>query len=251
MKKLTALLLAAVMLLGLAACAGEPKQTDFTAPTVSEPPTAPTTEPITQPTTQPVTEPSTEPPTHELFDPETCASLFGTWKTTVTMDKELLNTSYLYKKVTFELYYTFNEDGTYAIHVDEEDFNAAITEFEGLLVDHMVERGYATFKAEMERDGYGATRIETMWDESEEAKQRTEAEDFVAGLDLLGRFSQLLREGQYYVEDGRVYTELADGNFESSAFTVKDTKLTLKDTDNLGIYRTLCISFPLALTSEN
>lgn len=250
MKKLTALLLAAVMLLSLAACAGTPEQTETTtAPTVTEPQTTPTTEPATEPSTEPATEPSTEPPAHELFDPEVCAPLFGTWNTTVTMDKELLNTSYFYKKVTFQLYYTFHEDGTFAVHVDEEDFKAAITEFESLLTDHMVERGYATFKAEMERQGYGESRIETMWAEEEEAKQRTEAEEFMAGLNLLGRFSQLLREGQYYVADGRVYTELADGNFESSTFTVKNSKLTLKDTDNLGIYRTLCINFPLKLTS--
>lgn len=252
MKKLTALLLTAAVLLGLAACAGEPQQTDTTTvPTVTEPATIPTTEPVTQPPTDPVTEPPTEPPAHELFDPETCAPLFGTWETKVTMDKELLNTSYFYKKVTFQLYYTFNEDGTFAVHVDEEEFEAAITKFEGLLTDHMVERGYATFKAEMERDGYSATRIETMWAEGEEAKQRAEAETFMAGLELLGRFSQLLRGGKYYVEDGRVYTALADGDYECNAFTVKKSKLTLSNTDNLGIYRTLCINFPLTLTAVN
>ena len=256
MKKLTALLLAAVMLLSLAACAGAPEQTNpTTASAVTEPSTEPETEPVTQPVTEPVTEPatepSTEPPAHALFDSEACASLFGTWSTTVTMDKELLNTSYFNKKVTFALYYTFREDGTFAVHVDEEAFHTAITEFEGLLVEHMVERGYATFKAEMERDGYSQTRIETMWAEEEEARQRTEAENFMAGLNLLGRFSKLLREGQYYVEDGRVCTELADGTFESSAFTVKNAKLTLKDTDNLGLYRTLCINFPLVLTAAS
>lgn len=249
MKKLTVLLLAAVMLLGLTACAGEPVQTDSTASTVTEPQTIPTTEPMTQPTTEPVTEPSTAPTEPELFDAEACAPLFGTWKTTVTMDKELLNMSYFYKKVTFELYYTFNEDGTFAVHVIEEDFKAAIEKYESLMIDHMVERRYATFKAEKEREGYGATRIDTLWAEGAKAQARTDSEEFMKGLDLYSRFSQLLRTGKYYVEDGRVYTALADDDYESSAFTVKGSNLTLTDTDNPVIYRTLCVNFPLTLTA--
>lgn len=247
MKKLTALLLAALMIL-LAACTPKPEQPATTTSPTTEPATVPETEFATQPTTEPVTEPSTAPTEPDKFDTEACASLFGTWKTTVTMDKELLNTSYFTKKVTFDLYYTFNEDGTFAVHVDEDAFKAAIEKFEGLMVEHMVERGYATFKAEMERDGYGATRIDTMWAEGEEAKVHAESEDFMKSLDLLGRFSQLLREGKYYVEDGRVYTALPDGGYEANAFAVENGKLTLSDTDNPSVYRMLCINFPLTLT---
>lgn len=249
MKKLIALLLAALILI-LAACAPQEQPPATTAAPTTEPATVPTTEPATQPTTQPMTEPSTAPTEPDRFNSELCAPLFGTWETTVTIDKELLNTSYFTKKVTFELRYIFNEDGSFAIHVDEEAFKAAIEKFEGLMVDHMVERGYATFKAEMERDGYGASRIDTMWDEGEEAKVRAESEDFIVGLDLLGRFSQLLREGKYYVEDGKVYTALPDGGYEANTFTVKKDKLTLSDTDNRGIYRMLCINFPLTLTKK-
>lgn len=247
MKKLTALLLAALILI-LAACAPQ-AQPPVTTGAATVPSTVPQTEPVTQPTTQPVTEPSTAPTEPDKFNAEACAPLFGTWKTNVTLDKELLNTSYFTKKVTFELLYTFNEDGSFAVHVDEEAFKAAIEKFEGLMVEHMVERGYATFKADMEREGYGTSRIDTMWADGEEAKVRSESEEFMAGLDLLGRFSQLLREGKYYVEDGKVYTALPDSGYEANTFTVKKDKLTLSDTDNRGIYRMLCINFPLTMTN--
>ena len=99
----------------------------------------------------------------------------------------------------------------------------------------------------MERDGYSATRIETMWAEGEEAKVRSDSQEFMKGLNLLGRFSELLREGNYYVEEGRVYTALAESGYESNQFEVKSGSLTLSDTDNREIYRTLCINFPLTL----
>ena len=245
MKKLTALLLVAMLL--LTACGTKPEPTVQTTIPTTVPATQPETQPTTLPSTEPETVPSTAPVKSEKFDENACAPLFGTWKTTVTMDKELLNTSYFTKKVKFDLFYTFNEDGSFAIHVDEDAFNTAIEEFEGLMVEHMVERGYATFQAEMERDGYSASRIDTMWAESEEEKVRTESRDFITSLGLLNQFSQLLREGSYYVEEGRVYTALAKGGWESSSFTAKKSKLTLSDTDNLGIYRMLCVDFPMVL----
>lgn len=252
MKKLTALLLAA-MILAMAACAGEPEQTTpSTVPTVAEPSTAPSTEPVTQPTTEPTTEPSTEPPTlppaHEKFDPEACASLIGTWQTTVTMDKELLSMSYFYKKVTFKLYYTFDEHGFYAVHVDEEEFNTAIETYENLMIDHMVERRFATFKGQKEWAGVSAEKIAELWAAGEEQAAREDSEKFMATLSLKWRFSQLLRGGRYYVESGVVYTELAGGDFGTNKFTVKNSKLTLRNTNNGEIYRTLCMNFPMVLT---
>lgn len=251
MKKLPALLLAAAMILSLGACATTPEET---VPTTSAPMTQPSepaqTDSPTQPTvTEP--EPSTAPTEPDPFDPALCAPLFGTWKTTVKMDKELLNMSYFTKKVTFALYYTFREDGTYAVHADETEFKDAIEKYETLMIDHMVERRYATYKADMERDGYGKTRIEELWANGAEAQARKDSEEFMVQLDLFGMFSQLLREGRYYVEDGRVYLAQGDGTFESDAFTVKNAKLTLTATDNRGLYRTLCINFPLTLTAED
>lgn len=251
MKKLTVLLLVALL---LAACGANPEPTVQTTVPTTLPATQPTVQTQTQPTTPPPTEPATVPSTvpvkAEKYDETACAPLFGTWKTTITMDKELLNTSYFTKKVQFDLFYSFNQDGSFSVHVDEEAFTTAIEEFEGLMVEHMVERGYATFKADMERSGYSADRIDTMWAEGEEEKVRTETQDFIKELKLLNQFSKLLRGGTYYVEEGRVYTELAESGWESSAFKVKKGKLTLSDTDNPGIYRMLHVNFPLVLEQQ-
>lgn len=250
MKKLTALLLAAAMLLGLGACATMPEETIPSTTPITQPSVPVPTDPPTQPTvTEP--EPTTAPTEPDPFDPSLCAPLFGTWKTTVTMDKELLNMSYFYKKVTFDLYYTFREDGTYAVHADETKFQDAIEKYETLMIDHMVERRYTTYKADMERDGYSQSRIDKLWAEGAEAEARTDSEAFMVKLDLFGKFSQLLRQGRYYVQDGRVFLEQEDGTFESDAFAVKNSKLTLSETNNRSLYGMLCIGFPLTLTAEN
>lgn len=66
MKKILCLLLAAVMILSMTACGGEPEETkapkETTEPTVATT-AVPETEPATEPTTEPVTEPATEPAT--------------------------------------------------------------------------------------------------------------------------------------------------------------------------------------------
>lgn len=61
MKKLFAIVLAALMVLSLAACGGEPVPT--TVPTTTAATTEPTTEPSTAPTTEPTTVPTTVPET--------------------------------------------------------------------------------------------------------------------------------------------------------------------------------------------
>ena len=102
MKKLTALLLAAMLL--LTACGTKPEPTVQTTIPTTVPATQPETQPTTLPSTEPETVPSTAPVKSEKFDENACAPLFGTWKTTVTMDKELLNTSYFTIKVKFDLF---------------------------------------------------------------------------------------------------------------------------------------------------
>lgn len=64
MKKIMSLLLAAVLVLSLAACGGDP------AP-ATDPTTEPTAAPTTEPTTAPTTEPATEPSTEETTEPTT------------------------------------------------------------------------------------------------------------------------------------------------------------------------------------
>ena len=247
MKKLTALLLTAAILLGMAACAVTPGQSETTVPTVTQP-SVPDNTDATVPSSEPVTEPSTVPTEPSLFDKETCAPLFGTWVTTITLDNDIQHMADFKGKVTFSLYYSFYENGVFWIHMDWEEGSSAFTEFESLMVEHMVEKGYLAFRAEKSRKGYSKAKIDAMWAESEQAKARAQYETTISQLNLFGRFQKLLRGGEYYVLDGRLYTALDGEKFESSAFTLEEGVLTLKDTDNLGAYRLLSIDFPMTLT---
>ena len=72
MKKLTALLLAAVLLLTLAACSGEPAEAEDppAETTEAEPEEVPETTPETEPESESETEPTTEPATEPATEPE-------------------------------------------------------------------------------------------------------------------------------------------------------------------------------------
>lgn len=83
MKKLTALLLAALLALSAAACAQKPADT-----TLGDSTTAPTEETTTAPTSESTTE-ATQP--ESKFDMELCQPFFGSWTLTVTLDGSLLN----------------------------------------------------------------------------------------------------------------------------------------------------------------
>lgn len=247
MKKIIALLCAALILTATACAAPQdppetttaPTQTDSTPPTTDPPVTDP---PVTDP---PATDP---PPAHEKFDLVACKILRGTWSTTVTLDAQLLNLQDFEEEVTFELYYSFNKHGYFTAYVDEENFENALDTYEALVVEHMVTMRYHTFKGKLEYTGPTAEEIDAMWADGPEAEARTECENFVATLNLYHRCMKLVREGQYYVEDGKLYTQLSDGAFESSGYTADGSTLTLAYTDNVAVYRPLCIDFPLIFT---
>lgn len=256
MKKLLCLLLIGALVLAMAACSAAPEQPETTTaltetdpstessgdPPVTDPPI--TEPPITEP---PVTEP---PPAHEKFDASKCASLMGTWSVTVTLDNKLMNFEYFSGKTTFTLYYSFDENGYFRAYADKEEFENAIDTFEELVVEHMVELRYTTFKGQKEWEGYlSYDEIDAMWLNGPEVEARTDCEEFVATLNLYHHCADLLREGQYYVEGGKLFTALEDGSFESSAYLVKTDSLTLTNTDNAQVYSLLNIRFPLVLTA--
>lgn len=247
MKKLTALLLALILLLTLAACAED-------APVPTEPSTEPSTEPMTEPTTEPVTEP-TEPPTepfvpHEKFDLEFCGDVVGEWNTMIVLDGSLLNIPDLEGSSSFMLSYQFLGTGEYEI--DVHGFNDAIAEYEDLVAAYLFAGYYSKFAAECKLKGMNAEQIEEAWIGEKEEQARADALKFVADLSLAARFAALVRQGDYYVEDGRLYTANGDGTYESYAFSLVEQDglsglLSLDDTDNPGTYRTLGIKFPLVL----
>lgn len=259
MKKSICLILALALMLALAACERAPDPASATAdtqpttePTVTDPPI--TEPPITEPpvTEPPVTEPPiTEPPdieppeAHEKFDAAKCAPLLGTWSTTITLDGQLQNFELFTGRTTFELYYSFDEFGYFRAYADQTEFDNAIDDYEAMVIDHMVELRYITFKGPLEYQGVPEEEIQAQWFNGPELDARVECEEAVAALNLYHRFGKLLREGQYYVDSGKLYTQLSDGTFESSTYVPEATALSLMSSSNLPLYRDICINFPL------
>lgn len=247
MKKLIALLLVVATVLAMGACASSPEPpqetTGPTAPPPTDPP--PTNPPPTDPppTDPPPTDP---PPAHDKFDADACAKLMGTWSVTMTLDNRLMNFEYFGGKTSFTLYYSFDENGQFSAFVDETEFENAIDTYEQLVVDHMVELRYTTFLGQLEWIGTPYDEIDILWQNGPEMEARGECEDFVATLNLYHRYAKLIREGQYYVEGGKLYTQLGDG-FEASAYVVTTSALTLTNTDNPTNYNDLGIRFPFVL----
>ena len=261
MKKLICILFAMLL---LTACSAGPEPTTTpqptTVPTLTEP--TPTDPPITEPpvTEPPVTEPPvTEPPVidppddppeepfapHENFDAAKCASLIGTWSTKITLSGEIQNLELFTGKTEFTLNYTFDEEGRFSTWVDQATFTSAIDEFEALMVDHMVELRYFTFRGPLEYQGLTEEAILEQWGKGPEQEARQECEKTVAALNLYYRFKRLLREGQYYVNGSKVYTQLSADKFESNSFTVNGKIMSLNNTNNMPTYRDICVDFPL------
>lgn len=258
-KKLICILIAALLL--LSGCAA-PAPSEPTDPTATQPTTEPSvtdpapTDPLpTEPApTEPTpTEPTEDPPVdepfqaHEKFDATACAGLVGTWNTTITLDNDLQNLEMFTGTTSFTLHYTFNEDGSFSAWVDEAAFDQAIDDYEAVVIDHMVSLRYQTFYGQLEYQGVEPGEILRRWQDGPDQIARNECTESVAALNLYHRFKLLVREGQYYIEKGNLYTQLKDSTFEGNSYTLSGTKLTLRNTDNRGTYRDICVDFPLSL----
>lgn len=238
MKKLTALLL--ILLLILAGCGGE------SAPT-TEPATAPT-----QPTTEPATEPTTVPtePTEPQikFDAAVCAPLFGDWSHQMVLDGELMALPEFRGSQSFDVTWSFHDDGSYTRGFDEEAFQTAISGYEALLIDYMVDSRYRLFVSECNLKGKYSSYIEQEWVTNGLGEQvRTEVTATVEGLQLAQRYAPLEVSGDYYVEDGRLYILRATSGYDAFTFTVEDGVLTLDQSNDFLAYDAMDIAFPLTL----
>lgn len=235
MKRIFAISLAIIMILALAACGGE-ENVDMT-----------TTEPTTQPTTQPTTEPTTQPTTmaNDKFDPEVCADLVGTWQYTLVLSGSMLHMSDLEDEWVIPLTFMFLDNGVYTVVAN--DLGQVLDDFEAAIENYMFENYHNQFVGDGKLNGLSDAKIEEQWQTQQETA-REDAKNFVKNLSLYPRIAQLERDGDYYVEDGKVYLSVGDG-YEVCSFqySAEEDVLTLIDTDNLGIYRPLGISFPLIL----
>ena len=115
------------------------------------------------------------------------------------------------------------------------------------MIDHMVDLRYITFKGPLEYQGVEEEEIIRRWMNGPELEARVECEENVAALNLYHRFKKLLREGQYYVNGSKLYTQISEDTFETNSFVAQKTALTLRSTDQRGTYRDICLNFPLVL----
>lgn len=261
MKKLICIIIALMLLLSACAAPAPADPTESTpqattVPPVTDPP--PTEPPVTEPpaTEPPPTDPPELPPVeepfvpHELFDAAACAPLLGDWTTIITLDNSLQNLEMFTGVTCFTLHYTFTEDGQFKAWADEKEFDNAIDTYEAAMIDHMVSLRYLTFYGLLEYQGVGEVEILNRWTNGPEAAAREDCQNSVAALNLYHRFKRLLREGQYYVNGGKVYTQLSEDSFEANAYTAATATLTLRNTDNRGTYRDICVDFPLIFTKS-
>ena len=252
MKKTLCITILLMLILSACSAPTEPPATSIpTQPTASEP--VPT---VTEPaqTEPPVTEPPELPEpfvAHEKFSTLSCASLLGTWSVKVRLDWQLQNLDQFTGHTEFTLYYSFGEDGCFRAYADQTEFDRAIDNYEAMVIEHMLDLRYAAFKGPLEYQGIPEENIVNMWKNGEKEKARQEVKDSVAALNLYHRFRQLLREGQFYVEGGKLYTQVDEDTFECSSYSCADKTLILKNTDHFSVYRPLCIRFPFYLSPCN
>ena len=239
MKRIFAIFLVISTLLALAAC-GADAPADVTT-------TAPTTQPVTQPITEPTTQPTTM--ANDKFTIEQCADLIGTWQYDLVLSGELLHLSEMEGQWVIPVTYVFLDNGECMISTGL--FDDTLAAFEEAVENYMFESYHEQFIGDCKLQGMSNSKIDKAWQTQQEVA-REDAKTFVQNLSLSPRIAQLDRDGDYYVEEGKVYVSRADGSYEACGFALgEDGVLTLTDTDNLNLYRPLGIRFPLALNPVN
>lgn len=255
MRKYIAPVLAALLLAG---CGKTAPVTEPTAEPTTEP-LVQTTAPVTEPSTDPVTEPSTEAPTDATteppteaptsrFDPEVCGPLMGRWHLPLVLDGNLLMLTDFETSVTLDLIWQFDESETFTAVFDQETFEAALAEYESAMNVHMMERRYQMFAADCRREGLWEWATNQKWEkEGYREQNQAEVDAFILELDLGSRYRGLERGGKYYVRDGALMLEYADGTTDSVDYALEDQTLTLSGLDNESVYAELLIRPPLKL----
>lgn len=238
MKKLIPLLLAVLCAMALAACSGKPEETD----------------PNTQPPEPTVIDPTGVEPEvtypNASFDPEACTQILGTWKTPVTLDGTLMNMPEFEGSVSFDVLFTFQNTGRYTINADKTAVMEAITTYENLLAQYMIDGFYARFTAEKKLEGMSEADIEKAWTEEQEEVARGEVDTFLDAMALTTRFSAIITHGDYYVQAENLFLSNGDGTYEAYTFTVRNGMLYFTGCSDTSKYQNLWLDFPLPLWPE-
>lgn len=248
MKKLSALLLALVMVFALAACGnGTPAET--TAPTepTTEPTTVATTEPTTEPTTEATTEPTTE-PTVDLksldypMDPEQAEPFFGTWETIISMDGTELGLEDFETPLDVVLTFTFDEDGILTTGLNSEKTQESLDTFKNDFSEYMTQALYAQF----EEQGLDADAAE----ESMKAAYGMSIAEYVTAImdtfTVDAMFGDLDEARRYKVEGDQLFTYDLEAGETALTFEMDGDTLTLDSTEEPT--EDSMYTFPITLT---
>lgn len=250
MKKLFALLLALVMVIALAACTNsgsgedetEPETTEATEPTE----TAEATEPAT---TEDTTEPQDDETTGETyaFDAAAAAPVFGDWSYTLTVTGEQMGVTDFDGELSMAMNFSFGEDGTLTISVDEAAMEESLTAFAQDMEAYLVDTMYAQFAAQGmdEAAADAAMQEEYQMSVEEYAAAAMDAMD-VSSLSSLA--SGMETSGTYAVVGDVIYTYEDNGASQDYTFTVEGDTLTFTGSNLEEDMAAAGITFPMVLT---
>lgn len=240
MKKFLLLLLAAVMILSMAACANSDK------PESTQPSTEETTLPTEAP--EPPTEAPTEAPTEPLvFDAAQAQPVIGSWDLTITLTSADMGIPDADINLIFPMTFTFNEEGKYITSLDAEAAREAGEKFSESMTAFLVDTMYAEFeKQELDKEAAN----ETMKAQYNQTVEEYVA-DLVAAIDPSSLFASLEAKSEpepYFVKDGKIYTEAGGGEYKVITFTAEGDSLTLVDCNMPERWEVLNVTFPVTLT---
>lgn len=243
MKKIIALLLSVMLLLGLVACGNS--GTETTAPSNTAATTAPTTEPATEPDAGATTEPQVT----YTFDLTAAEPILGSWQYDFEMDcATMFGMAGADLKLPMSMIFTFGEDGTMSVAVDGEKLSANLENFNVQLAAALTDMMYQQFADQgMDKEAADAAMQEKYQMTVEEFSEETARQSFTASsLEESLESSDSL----YCVEGNQIYSyaEGAESDAEINTFQVEGDTLTLLDSNQAEMYEALGMAFPLTLT---
>lgn len=252
MKKITAAILALILLISVSGCfpnnqppatqatTGSTPATDFTdtEPTQTTGATAPSEQ----------TEPSeTMPPEpHELFDLEEAKGIVGTWRLDVAMSGGLIGIEGFQCDVRFPLLYTFTDYGTMRVRFDEKDLEDSVQAFRLALKDYTVQTMYDEF----EKEGLNQQQADDAFFKTYNTTINDYVEKVVDAVDYAALFAMFATDGIYYVYEDTLYSGTqGTTEFEENTFRLEADQglLILLGSNMESAWDAMGLQFPVEL----
>lgn len=252
MKKITAAILALILLISVSGCfpnnqppatqatTGSTPATDFTdtEPTQTTGATAPSEQ----------TEPSeTMPPEpHELFDLEEAKGIVGTWRLDVAMSGGLIGIEGFQCDVRFPLLYTFTDYGTMRVRFDEKDLEDSVQAFRLALKDYTVQTMYDEF----EKEGLDQQQADDAFFKTYNTTINDYVEKVVDAVDYAALFAMFATDGIYYVYEDTLYSGTqGTTEFEENTFRLEADQglLILLGSNMESAWDAMGLQFPVEL----